>query len=468
MVSVNSDVFPISKIELNPVYQKPKIPPPVPINHRERLFRTSVPSNRFSDRNRQNGPFTLNRTMPIGLDEIQRAQSRLDSESVARETPVETSRTLNRDTDGRVFLKMEHLQRTGSFKTRGAYNKLSKVEDGEGMSVDKAVAASAGNHAQGVALAAAKTGLDATIVMPTNAPQSKIDATRGYGANVELQGQNFQAAMNYAQSLVDDTGVFVHAYDDPDIVAGQGTLGLEIIDQVPDVDTVVVPIGGGGLIGGVAKAIAEKASSVRVVGVQAEDAATVPESLQKGAPQTIDSAQTIADGIATGGISELTYNLIDQHVDEVVTVSDTEIAHSIRYLLERTKQMVEGAGAATVAALLSGGIDVTNETVVPVLSGGNLSATMLQRTLTHELTYRKQLVQLRVQIIDEPGKMGDISTLIADENANIRSVNHERAVEELKVGEAYLDIRIETSGDRHTQRIVDEIKDAGYEATRLN
>lgn len=406
--------------------------------------------------------------MSIEFEAIQRAQDRIDDESVARETPIETSRTLDNDTDAQVFLKMEHLQRTGSFKTRGAYNKLAGIEEDDGTTAERAVAASAGNHAQGVALAAAKTGLDATIVMPTNAPQSKIDATRGYGADVELHGQNFQAAMNHAQSLVDENAVFVHAYDDPDIIAGQGTLGLEILDQVPDADTVVVPIGGGGLIGGVSKAIAKRTPSVHVVGVQAEDAATVPQSLQKGAPQTIDSVQTIADGIATGGISELTYDLIDQHVDEVVTVSDTEIAHSIRYLLERTKQMVEGAGAATIAALLNDYIDVTDETVVPVLSGGNLSATMLQRTLTHELTYRQQLVQLRVRIVDEPGKMGDISSIIADENANIRSVNHERAVDELKVGEAYLDIRIETSGDRHTRRIIQAIEDVGYEVTRLN
>jgi len=406
--------------------------------------------------------------MSIEFEAIQRAEDRIDDESVARETPIETSRTIDDDTDAEVFLKMEHLQRTGSFKTRGAYNKLARIENDNETTVDRAVAASAGNHAQGVALAAAKTGLDATIVMPTNAPQSKIDATRGYGADVELHGQNFQAAMNHAQSLVDENAIFVHAYDDPDIIAGQGTLGLEILDQVPDVDTVVVPIGGGGLIGGVSKAIAKQRPSVRVVGVQAEDAATVPQSLQKGAPQTIDSVQTIADGIATGGISELTYDLIDEHVDEVVTVSDTEIAHSIRYLLERTKQMVEGAGAATVAALLNDYVDVTHETVVPVLSGGNLSATMLQRTLTHELTYRQQLVQLRVRIIDEPGKMGDIASIIADENANIRSVNHERAVDELKVGEAYLDIRIETSGDRHTRRIIQAIEDVGYEVTRLN
>lgn len=441
---------------------------PVSINRHTQLFPVIGKDRGFTGRSRSGTHYLSQSTMPIALDDIQQAQDRLDDTSVARETRVETSRTLDQDSGADVYLKMEHLQRTGSFKTRGAFNKLTQLDDDGHSSVERAIAASAGNHAQGVALAAAKTGLEATIVMPTNAPQSKIDATRGYGADVELHGQNFQAAMDHAGSLNDENSVFVHAYDDPAIIAGQGTLGLEILDQVPDVDTIVVPIGGGGLIGGVSAAVAERAPSVRVVGVQAEDAATVPQSLQKGAPQTVDSVQTIADGIATGGISDRTYELIDQHVDEVVTVSDTEIAHSIRYLLERTKQMVEGAGAATVAALLHDRVDVAGETVVPILTGGNLSATMLQRTLTHELTYRQQLVQLRVRIIDEPGKMGEISNIIAERNANIRTVNHERAVDKLKVGEAYLDIRIETSGDRHTRRIIGAIEDVGYEVTRLN
>lgn len=404
--------------------------------------------------------------MPVTVEDIKRARDRFDDESVVRRTPIETSRTLDAKTQANVILKMEHLQRTGSFKTRGAYNKLSQLADSNDGQIDRAVAASAGNHAQGVALAATKTGLDATIVMPKNAPQSKIDATKGYGARIELHGSDFQSAMNHAHSLVDENAVFVHAYDDPDIVAGQGTVGLEILDQVPAVDVVIVPIGGGGLIGGVATAIKELDPHVRVIGVQAEDAATVPQSLEKGQPHTADSVQTIADGIATGGISDLTFELIEQHVDEIITVSDTEIADSILYLLERTKQMVEGAGASAIAALLSDELDTERKTVVPVISGGNLSMTMLQRVLTHGLTFRKQLIRLRVRIIDEPGKMSHLSGIIAANDANIQNVSHERAIGDLSVGEAYLDFQIETSGDQHTNHIIEAIEQDGYEVIR--
>jgi threonine dehydratase len=253
--------------------------------------------------------------------------------------------------DAEVLLKMEHLQRTGSFKTRGAYNKLSQVNP---ASIERVVAASAGNHAQGVALAATTVGLPSTIVMPRNAPQAKVDATRSYGAEVALEGDGFQAAMTAAQRLAtaEDT-LFVHAYDDPDIVAGQGTLGLEMAEQVPEADTVIVPIGGGGLIGGIGAALAGVAPDVRVVGVQAAGAATVPASLKKGAPVPIDNPDTIADGIATGGVSALTLGLIGAHVDEVVLVDDGEIAGAVLLLLERAKQLVEADGAASVAALLS-------------------------------------------------------------------------------------------------------------------
>lgn len=400
--------------------------------------------------------------MNISLSEIQKAKKNLYDESVVRQTPIQTSRSLNDETDAVVRLKMEHLQRTGSFKTRGAYNKLKNAVE-EDRSVTQVVAASAGNHAQGVALAATKTGLDATIVMPKNAPQTKIDATAGYGASVELHGHSFQEAMGHAKSVTGDQSLFVHAYDDPEIVIGQGTIGIEILDQVPDVDTVVVPIGGGGLIAGIATAIGELSSETRIIGVQAAGAATVPQSLQKGCPQTIEDVQTIADGIATGGISELTYNQIETYVDEVVTVNDTQVAESILFMLERTKQMIEGAGATSIAAIRSDTLDVAGETVVPVLSGGNLSMTDLQTVLTHGLTYRNQLVQLRVHIIDEPGKMENISNVIANHGANIRDVRHVRSAEDLCVGEAYLDFRIETSGPNQTNRIVESIRDAGYE-----
>jgi len=401
----------------------------------------------------------------VTLTDVEAARERFD-ESVVQRTPIERSRSLSEMADAEVHLKMEHLQRTGSFKTRGASNKIKQVvERGDAARV---VAASAGNHAQGVALAATNAGVDSTIVMPENAPQAKVDATREYGATVELRGRDFQAAMEYAESLTEaDDTAFVHAYDDPAIVAGQGTIGLEVREQLPDVDTVVVPIGGGGLIGGVGAALAELDPSVRVVGVQAEQAATVPESLDKGIPASIDSPKTIADGIATGGVSELTLGLIEDHVDEVVTVSDDEIARAELLLLERAKQLVEAAGASSVAALLSDGLDVGSETVVPVLSGGNIDMSMLQTVLTQALTERSQLVRLRIRIEDQPGEMTTLSGIIADTGANIRTVRHDRAVDDLRVGEAYLVFQVVTNGTGHARTIVQSVREAGYEVERV-
>jgi threonine dehydratase len=405
--------------------------------------------------------------MSVTLSAIQDARDRIDDPDIVRRTPVETSRSLSELAGGDVRLKMEHLQRTGSFKTRGAFNKLRRaVEDGADGHV---VAASAGNHAQGVALAATAVGLESTIVMPENAPQTKVDATRGYGATVELQGTTFGEAMARAKSLAEqpDT-LFVHAYDDPDIVTGQGTLGLEIHEQVPAVDTVLVPIGGGGLIAGIGTALSALDDEVRVIGVQAERAATVPDSLRKGTPVELSSPKTIADGIATGGISELTLDLIERHVDDVVTVSDDAIARSILLLLERAKQLVEGAGAASVAALSSDAVDVTGETVVPLLCGGNIDMSMLQTVLTHALTARSQLLRLRIHIRDRPGEMGRIASVIGEQGANIRTVRHDRAVDGLEVGDAYLVFQVVTSGEGHAKNVMGAIEDAGYEVERVN
>ncbi len=406
-------------------------------------------------------------TESVTFADIEAAGERLDDESVVKRTPVERSTSLGRMVDAEVFLKMEHLQWTGSFKTRGAYNKLARlVTEGE---IEHAIAASAGNHAQGVALAATTLGVDSTIVMPKTAPQTKIDATRGYGATVTLHGQDFRAAMAHAHELADGgETTFVHAYDDPDIVAGQGTLGVEMAEDCPEVDTAIVPIGGGGLISGIALAFAELAPVVRIVGVQAEEAATVPESLDKGIPQTLESVDTIADGIATGGVSELTLGIIEEHVDEVLTVSDDEIASAVLLLLERAKQLVEGAGAASVAALLSDKLDVSGETVVPLLCGGNLDMPMLQTVLVHAMTDREQLLHLRVHIDDQPGRMAEISRVIADHDANIRDVRHERAVEGLPVGDASLVFRLITSGAGHSRAITKAIEDRGYDVEIVN
>ena len=415
-------------------------------------------------------------TMPgVTIADVESAAARAADAEIVQRTPTERSRSLSERCGAEVVLKMEHLQRTGSFKTRGAYNAVSRLVDGSGGSdgeadgtaeppVERVVAASAGNHAQGVAIAAREAGIDATIVMPESAPGTKIEATRGYGAEVVLHGSAFPAAMSHARTLADDPAVrFVHAFDDPDIVAGQGTLGLEILDQVPDADTVIAPIGGGGLIGGVATAVKARNPDVRVVGVQTEGASTVAASLEKGEPVSLDEPDTIADGIATGGVSELTLGLIREHVDEVVEVSDDDVAAAILLLLERAKQMVEGAGAVSVAALLSDALDVEGETVVPVLCGGNIDITSLQEVLTHALVDRRQLAEVTVRIDEGPGKMGEISTVIGAERANIRTVRHERSRPDLPVGDADLVFEVETNGPAHTERVLAALRSEGFD-----
>jgi threonine dehydratase len=399
--------------------------------------------------------------MSVSHSDIETAHRRLYDEGIAHETPIETSRSLDAVTGGTIRLKLEHLQRTGSFKIRGAFNKIREIVSSK-PGVDHVVTASAGNHAQGVALAAGRMGLDSTVVMPKNAPQSKIDATASYGATVELHGDNFQAAVEYAQTLLSEGAVFVHAYDDPAIVAGQGTLGIELSEQLPELDTVVVPIGGGGLIAGVALALSELRPDTRVVGVQAEGAATVPQSLREGRPQSATTVRTIADGIATGSISTLTYNLIEAHVDSVVTVSETQITESVLFLLERSKQLVEPAGAVTVAAIRSDSLDVSNETAVPVLSGGNLTLTDLRTILSDGLMLRDRLVRLRVRITDKPGEIASVSEHIGACGANIENVRQERASSELAPDEAFLYFRLETTGIEQTERIVASLQTAGY------
>ena len=403
--------------------------------------------------------------LPVDYADIERARERLD-ESVAKQTPVERSTSLRDRADAAaVHLKLEHLQWTGSFKTRGAYNRISQdVADG----VDEFVAASAGNHAQGVAFAATHCDASSTVFMPETAPQAKVDATRGYGASVELVGQDFQEAMSHAQAACEERGAaFVHAYDDLDIIAGQGTLGIEMYHDCPDVDTVVVPIGGGGLIGGVSTAIKHLSPETRVVGVQATGAETVHESLDKGIPVTLDDVDTIADGIATGGVSETTLELIRRNVDEVVTVSDSEIATAILFLMERAKQVVEGAAAAPVAAVLGDRLDVSGEAVMPLLCGGNLDMTQLQTVLVHALTRRQKILRLRVRIDDRPGKMQHISGLIAEKGANIHDVRHDRSVNDLEVGEADLVFRVEAGGVEHARSIIEAVEAAGYPVENL-
>ncbi|EMA61520.1 threonine ammonia-lyase [Halorubrum lipolyticum] len=410
---------------------------------------------------------------PVTIDDVEAAAERLAGTDIVQRTPVERSRSLSERCGADVRLKMEHLQRTGSFKTRGAYNAISLAIGGSGAgsdepAIERVVAASAGNHAQGVALAAADAGIDATIVMPESAPAAKIEATRGYGAEVVLRGSAFPEAMAHAQTLVDDSGTrFVHAFDDPDVVAGQGTLGLEVLDQVPDADTVLVPVGGGGLAGGVAAAVKARSPETRVVGVQTEGASTLSESLAAGELVAREEPDTIADGIATGGLSDLTFGLLREHLDDVVVVSDDDVAAAILLLLERAKQLIEGAGATAAAALLNDDavdeLGLAGETVVPLLCGGNIDVTTLKEVVTHALVDRDQLIELAVRIDDTPGTMGEISTLIGAERANIRTVRHERSRPDLPVGDADLVFEVETNGPAHVDRVLRAVREAGYE-----
>ncbi|SEH41298.1 threonine dehydratase [Halopenitus malekzadehii] len=403
--------------------------------------------------------------MTITIEDITAAEERIDQAAGIRRTPVQTSTTLGDRLGADVRLKAEHLQKTGSFKPRGAFNAIHRIAGGD---ADRVVAASAGNHAQGVAYAATELGLESLIVMPETAPQAKVDATEGYGATVRLEGDTFAEAMAAARSAATESDTeFVHAYDDPDVVAGQGTIGLELLEQVPEMSLLTVPIGGGGLIGGIATAVTAIDDSVRIVGVQAESAATVPQSLDKGYPVANETPDTIADGIATGSVSDLTFDIISERVDEVVTVTDTEIAQATLFLLERTKQLVEGAAAAAVAPLLSGTIDCRGETVVPVLGGGNIDVATLQDILTRALVDRRLFVTLTVRIDDRPGVLGEVAEIIGDHDTNVRSVRHDRSEEGLPVGKADLVIRMTTPGTAAIDRIIGDIEAAGYTIKRV-
>ena len=406
--------------------------------------------------------------MTVTLADVEAARERLAAVPQIEETPVVESGTLGETVGADVRLKFEHLQKTGSFKPRGAYNTVAKRVCGD-REVDRVVAASAGNHAQGVAFAATELGVDSLIVMPETAPQTKVDATRGYGAEVELVGETFAAAMTAAQEYADEPRTsFVHAYDDPAVVAGQGTLGLELLDQVPELDTVVVPVGGGGLIGGVATALRGRGADTRIVGVQAEGAATLPQSLAAGHPVDDDDPDTIADGIATGNVASLTYEIVAEHVDRVVTVSDTEIASATLWLLERSKQLVEGAAATSVAALQSDAVETApEETVVPLLCGGNVDTATLQDVLTRALVDRNQFVTLRVRIDDRPGVLGEIARIVGDYDTNIRSVRHDRSEAGLPVGKADLVVRVTTPGAAALDGLLADIDAAGYTVRRV-
>ncbi|NYF10101.1 threonine dehydratase [Leifsonia sp. AK011] len=385
--------------------------------------------------------------------------------TVVNVTPMESSRYLGDVLGAPVYLKCENLQRTGSYKIRGAYNRLSLLSDEE--KARGVVAASAGNHAQGVALAARELGIKATIFMPLGVPLPKLQATRDYGADVVLRGHTVAEPLLAAAEFARETGaVFIHPFDHVDVITGQGTMALDILDQQPNVDTVVVPIGGGGLISGLASAIKQRAAldgrTVRVIGIQAANAAAYPISLAEGEPTEITVFPTIADGIAVSRPGSLNFDIISKVVDEVVTVTEDEMAQALLVLIERAKLIVEPAGAVGVAAILAGKITPTGTTVV-VLSGGNIDPLVMERVISHGLAASERYLKLRIPLPDRPGQLARVSAIVAECNANVVEVLHTRHNGGLQISQVELELHIETRGPEHADQVLAALRAEDFE-----
>ncbi|MFB6178167.1 MAG: threonine ammonia-lyase [Halorientalis sp.] len=396
----------------------------------------------------------------LELADVLAAQDRVAETS--RHTPLDYSHTFSAMSGADVHLKLETFQRTGSFKIRGATNRIATLSDDEREA--GVVTASAGNHAQGVALAATRIGVDSKIVMPEGAPVSKVKATRSYGAEVVLHGIDYSEAAAHAHELERQEGrTYVEAFDDWQVMAGQGTIGLEIADDLPEVETVVVAIGGGGLISGIATAIKGKHPDVRVIGVQAEGASSVAQSLEKGAIVEREGVNTIADGIATRRAGEKTFSVIQERVDEVVTVSDSEIAVAVTQLLERSKTLVEGAGAVPLAAILEEKFDFDDEeTIVPVLSGGNIDLNVLSTVILRGLIETGRYLRLRTVLKDRPGALEDLTEVISDHRANIYAIRHDRTSRNVAMNDAEVELDLETRGHDHVVELLDALEARGY------
>jgi threonine dehydratase len=396
--------------------------------------------------------------LPVTIEDVKAARALL--EGVIRDTPLQGSRPLAERVGGPVWLKCENLQRAGSFKIRGAYTRISRLSPDE--AARGVVAASAGNHAQGVALAASLRGIRSTVFMPDGAPIPKVQATKAYGAEVRFHGSSVDEALQAARAFAEETGaVLVHPFDHPDIVAGQGTVGLEILEQVPDVRTVVVCTGGGGLLAGIALAIKSTRPDVRVVGVQAESAAAFPASLAAGTPVPLESMSTMADGIAVGCPGPVPFCIIQELVDDIVTVSEESLSRALLLCLERAKLVVEPAGAAGVAALLDDP-GAFEPPVVVVISGGNIDPLLLARVLRHGLAVAGRYLSLRARISDRPGALVQLLAEVAAADASVLEVEHVRTDPRLRVDEVEVRLQLETRGEEHCASVVDRLRAAGY------
>ena len=402
----------------------------------------------------------------ITLTDVQAARERLRDSIYF--SPCPHSQMLSALTGREIFLKLENLQMTGSFKERGALNHIALLTPEQAAL--GVIAASAGNHAQGVAHHATKRGIRSLIVMPQQTPLVKVTATRNFGAEVVLHGANYDEAFAEAMRLRELRGMnFIHAFDDAAVMAGQGTIGLELLDQVPDLEAVVVPIGGGGLIGGIACAIKESRPGIKVVGVQTARLPSMAAAVTHHGPVTLEPATTIADGIAVRRAGEITFPMVDRYVDEIVTVDEDEIASAILVLLEREKTLAEGAGAVALAALLQ-----RRTTLIPegartavLVCGGNIDVTLLSRIIERGLVQDGRLIRLRIHLLDKPGALADLTRLIASHRANIVDTLHNRAYYGVNLGDTVIDITMETRGREQVAELLTALSADGYKHSRV-
>ena len=398
----------------------------------------------------------------MNIKDIEQAAYRL--QGVIHKTPIELSKTFSSMAGASVYLKFENQQKTGSFKIRGAYNKLAVLA--ENQIPKSVVASSAGNHAQGVAYAASKLGIPATIVMPRSAPIAKVSATENYGAKVVLYGNVYDDAYNKAIEIRDETNsIFMHPFDDDDVIAGQGTIGLEILSDLPMVDIVVVPAGGGGLLSGIACCIKSINPRIKVIGVQAQGANAIANSFMKENVVESEMVRTIADGIAVKKPGELTHKYISEYVDQIVTVTDDEIAETLLLLLERSKQVIEPAGAVSLSAVLNNKIDVKDKKVACILSGGNIDVSFIHRVIQKGLVKRGRQMKFNTILPDVPGSLVELSRNISELGANIVLVSHDRVNVDLSLDEAIIHIGCEVGSEIHGKKVVDGLTEKGYKIT---
>lgn len=395
----------------------------------------------------------------LTLDRVYKASRVL--KDVIRETDMILAPNIRKGTN--IYLKTENLQVTGSFKVRGSYFKISQLSEEEREK--GVIACSAGNHAQGVALAATRSGIKSIICLPDGAPISKVEATKRYGAEVCMVKGVYDDAYKKAIELRDENGYcFIHPFDDPDVIAGQGTIGLEIMEQLPNVDVVIVPIGGGGLISGVAYTIKQINPNCKVYGVQAQGAPSMENSINDGQIETLPKVQTIADGIAVKTPGNLTYDLVKEYVDGIVTVSDDEIALAILTLLEQQKLIAEGAGAVPVAAVLAGKIpDIDDKNICCLVSGGNVDVTVLSRVIERGLKMSGRTANITIALSDRPGQLAEVSDIIAKTGANVTSINYDSTDLDMNITDCYLRIDVETRDFAHIVAIKSALREAGFE-----